>query len=81
MKKEKKAKKPIGFKIVKETEEKYVKLDVEMDDGLREMLASYADQTMSATERSDMLLNWAFNDIIKKMVINGATYLKPKGGK
>ncbi len=59
------------LKILKETEEKWVRMDVEMSDSLINMLIAYADREMSAEERKNLFLNWAFLDIIRKAIKKG----------
>ena len=65
----KRTKKETGhMRILKETPEKWVKLDVEMDDTTINLLVGYAEKTMSATEKSELLVNWAFLDILRKQI-------------
>jgi hypothetical protein len=55
-------------KILKETPEKWVKLDVEMDDFTVNALLNHADKNMSEEERKNLYLNWAFLDVIRKQL-------------
>jgi hypothetical protein len=57
-----------SLKILKETEEKFVKLDVEMDDVLITSLVDYTIANSSAEELRNIFINWAFNDILKKQL-------------
>lgn len=57
-----------SLKILKETPEKWVRLDVEMSETLINILLTYADEMMSEEERKDLYLNWAFLDIVRKQL-------------
>lgn len=57
-----------SLKILKETEEKVVRLDIEMDDVLVKSLIDYTLANSDAKELRDILINWAFNDILKKQL-------------
>ncbi len=61
--------KDIGtLKILKEVEEKWVRLDVEMSDSLINMLLEYADREMDEEERKKLFITWAFLDVVRKQM-------------
>lgn len=61
-------KKMYEFEIVGEAEEEVVKMDVEMSNDLVDFLVEYAHDNMTTKERDQVLLNWAFNEILKKQI-------------
>jgi hypothetical protein len=56
------------IKILSEKEEKFINLEVDMSDEVREALLEYADQYMTTKEDQDIRVNWAFVDIIKRHI-------------
>ena len=58
------------FKILKETPVSYVKLDISMDDELKQLLCDYADINISDEKRENLLVEWAIIDIIEKSLID-----------
>jgi len=56
------------LKILKETPEEWVRMDVQMDDSLVDLLVDYAKKNMSKEEIRSELINWAFLDVLKKQI-------------
>ena len=56
------------MKILKETEEKWVRLDVNMDKKVEDLLEQYAYTHITAKELAQLVINWSFNDIIKNQL-------------
>jgi hypothetical protein len=59
-------KKGCEFKIVGESTEEVVNLDVEMDNSLVGLLIDYTNANITKKESDQLLLNWAVTDILKK---------------
>jgi len=69
MKKLEKKNEEVGIlKILKETPEKWVKIDVEMSDSLVAALIGYARERMTDEDIKEYLINWSFIDILKKQI-------------
>lgn len=65
----KKKKEELGFlKILSEKDEKWVQMEVEMDGSLTKILVAYAKDKMSGKELDALLINWSFNDVLKKQI-------------
>ena len=65
----KKKSKEVGqLKIIKERNKKYVELDVEMDGNLPNLLVKYAEKNMDEEEKRELLINWAFGDILERQI-------------
>ena len=61
-------KKGFKFEILKEVEEKVVKMDIELDNNLRDLLVLYATEKASKKELEEILISWSFTDILKKQI-------------
>jgi hypothetical protein len=58
----------MNMKIVKETPVGYVKLDIEMSPTLHHYLIRYAEQFMKKEEKEDLLVEWAFVNLLKRHI-------------
>ena len=58
----------MSMKILKETPVEYVKLDVNMSLPLQEFLIRYAEKNIKKEIKENLLLEWAFVDILKKNI-------------
>jgi len=56
------------IKILKETEEKWVRLDIEFNEEIEGLLEQYAYKHITTKELAQLVINWAFNDIINKQL-------------
>lgn len=61
-------KEDFNIKILKESVEKYVKLDIEMSNLTIRFFVEYANKNMTRKEKEELLINWAFTDILIKQV-------------
>ena len=58
------------MKIIKETPVNYIKLDIEMNPKLQHFLVQYAEQFMKKEEKEDLLIEWAFVNLLKRFTEN-----------
>lgn len=58
----------MSLKIIKETPVGYVKLDIEMNSTLRQYLIRFAEQCMKKEAKENLLIEWAFVDLLKKRI-------------
>ena len=56
------------LKIIKEKEEVFVRMDIEMDKELTDFLVDYAWENIPRKVEQELLVSWAFNDILKKQL-------------
>jgi hypothetical protein len=56
------------LKIIKEKEEVFVRMDIEMDKELTDFLVDYAWENIPLKVEQELLVSWAFNDILKKQL-------------
>lgn len=63
-----KEKKTGEMKILKTRDEKFAVMDVEMDDVFINNLLQYAEKNIPKKEKENLLVNWAFEDILGKAV-------------
>ena len=56
------------MKILKETPLEQVKLDVDMTDAEHNMLLNYGRSKMTLEQLDDLIIEWAFVDIIKNTI-------------
>jgi len=56
------------LKIIKEKVEVFVRMDIEMDKELTDFLVDYAWENIPLKVEQELLVSWAFNDILKKQL-------------
>jgi hypothetical protein len=56
------------MKILKETPLEQVKLDIDMTDAEHKMLLDYGRHKMTVEQLDDLIIEWAFVDIIKNTI-------------